>query len=74
MGNDIGWAVQKLWDGYKVRRAGWNGPGQWVALQTPDAKSKMTLAYAYLSNVNGDLVPWLPSQGDLLAGDWELAE
>jgi len=72
--NEIGWAVHAMRSGHKVRRSGWNGPGQWVALQVPDANSKMSLPYVYISTVSGDLVPWLPSQTDLLATDWELAE
>lgn len=30
--NCIGWAVKQLWDGHKVRRAGWNGKGMWIVL------------------------------------------
>jgi hypothetical protein len=71
--NDIGWAVETLRNGDKVRRAGWNGKNMWLMLQTPDANSKMTLPYVYMSTAQGDLVPWLCSQTDLLASDWELA-
>jgi hypothetical protein len=70
----IGWAVKQLQDGERVRRAGWNGKGMWLELQTPDANSKMTLPYVYMSTAQGDLVPWLCSQSDLLATDWEEAE
>jgi hypothetical protein len=70
----IGWAVERLQEGHKVRRSGWNGKGMWLHLQVPDAHSKMTLPYVYLSTAQGDLVPWLCSQTDLLAEDWELAE
>jgi len=57
--------------GNKVRRAGWNGPNQWLGLQVPDKNSKMTLPYIYIYTVQGDLVPWLASQTDILATDWE---
>jgi len=30
----------------------------------------MTLPYIYITTVQGDLVPWLASQTDLLAADW----
>jgi hypothetical protein len=70
----IGWAVKELQDGERVRRAGWNGKGMWLELQVPDDKSKMTLPYVYMSTAQGDLVPWLCSQSDLLATDWESAE
>lgn len=69
----IGWAVKELHNGSKVRRSGWNGRGMWLALQRPDTNSKMTLPYVYMSTAQGDLVPWLCSQTDLLATDWELA-
>jgi Protein of unknown function (DUF2829) len=71
--NTIGWAVKELWDGERVARAGWNGKGMWLHLQTPDINSKMTLPYVYMKTAQGDLVPWLCSQTDLLATDWELA-
>jgi Protein of unknown function (DUF2829) len=72
--NAIGWAVKELHNGRRVRRSGWNGKGMWLALQVPDAHSKMTLPYVYMSTAQGDLVPWLCSQSDLLALDWELAD
>jgi hypothetical protein len=28
----IGWAVKEMWDGQKVRRAGWNGKGMFIVL------------------------------------------
>jgi hypothetical protein len=71
---NIGWAVEHMRQGMKVRRTGWNGKGMYVKLQVRDAGSKMTLPYVYMSTVHGDLVPWLCSQTDLLATDWELAE
>ena len=71
--NGIGWAVKQMEDGNAVTRAGWNGPGQHLSLQVPDAHSKMTLPYIYITTVQGDLVPWLASQTDILATDWGIA-
>ena len=34
----------------------------------------MDLPYVYMNTVSGALVPWLCSQTDLLACDWELAD
>ncbi len=51
-------------------RAGWNGKGMFITLQVPDEHSKMTLPYIYIKTVQGDLVPWLASQTDMLADDW----
>jgi hypothetical protein len=67
---NFGDALEALRLGRQVQRAGWNGKGMWLALQVPDANSKMSLPYIYMSTVTGDLVPWLASQTDLLAEDW----
>ncbi len=74
IGETIGWAVKQLWNRLRVRRADWNGKNMYLELQTPDTNSKMTLPYVYMFTAQGDLVPWLCSQTDLLATDWELAE
>ncbi len=71
--NSIGWAVEQLQMKRRVTRLGWNGPDQYLTLQVPDRNSKMTLPYIYITTVQGDLVPWLASQTDILADDWELA-
>jgi hypothetical protein len=68
----FGWAINQLHNGDKVSRSGWNGKGMWLALQFPDAHSKMTLPYIYMRTAQGDLVPWLASQTDMLALDWEV--
>jgi len=70
---DFGWAISELRQGFKVQRAGWNGPGQYLELQVPDENSKMTLPYIYIKTVQDDLVPWLASQTDMLAIDWQHA-
>ena len=67
-------ALRDLKEGRKVTREGWNGKGQWVQMQRPDEHSKMNLPYLYISTVDGKLVPWLASQTDLLAVDWDLVE
>lgn len=69
---DIGEAIVGLRAGHKVDRDGWNGAGQHLELQVPDEHSKMTLPYIFISTVTGDLVPWLASQTDILADDWQL--
>ena len=55
-----------------VTRRGWNGKDMWLALQVPDEHSKMTLPYIYMKTAQGDLVPWLANQSDMLSEDWEL--
>jgi hypothetical protein len=70
-GLDFGGALSVLRAGKSVVRAGWNGKGQYLTLQVPDCHSKMTLPYIYITTVQGDRVPWLASQTDILAFDWE---
>ena len=72
--HDIGWAVKQLWNGGKVQRSGWNGKGMWLELQRPDEHSKMVRPYVFISPPDGGLVPWVCSQTDLLATDWEDAD
>lgn len=74
MNEGIGWAIKQMQNGSKVTRAGWNGKDMYLALQVPDTNSKMTLPYVYIKTVQGDLVPWLCSQTDLLARDWEIVK
>lgn len=68
---DFGKALGLLKEGNVISRKGWNGPGQYLTLQRPDAHSMMTLPYIYITTVQEDLVPWIASQTDLLADDWE---
>lgn len=57
--------------GAQIQRNGWNGKGLWVSIQKPDENSFMTLPYLYLSYPDGQRVPWLASQTDILSEDWE---
>lgn len=76
--NDIGWAVKEMWDGRKVRRAGWNGKGMWLRLVREWGFSGHTgheeLPFVVMKTGDDKLVPWLCSQTDLLATDWEIVE
>ena len=69
---DFGWALKMLRDGERVFREGWNGKGMWLALQVPDAHSKMQRPYIYIKTAQDQLVPWVASHGDLLAEDWQV--
>jgi hypothetical protein len=69
---DFGTALNNLRLRNRVARSGWNGKGMWLELQVPEEHSKMTLPYIYMITAQGDLVPWLASQTDLLAKDWEI--
>lgn len=74
MVNGFGFAIKQLHNGSRVSRIGWNGKGMWLALQVPDEHSKMTLPYIYMRTAQGDLVPWLASQTDVLATDWVVVD
>jgi len=65
----------------RCRRRGWNGKGIFIGLQVPDQNSKMTRSYVYIDTTGLDsdnpdakkcVVPWILTQTDLLATDWEL--
>lgn len=75
---NFGGALAVLKAGGRVARTGWNGKGMWLLLQEPTLASLMTLPYLYLNYPQGSAaypqgarVPWLASQTDLLAEDWE---
>lgn len=78
--NGIGWAVKQLWDGARIRRAGWNGKGmhlqlvradQWESEVCLDAER---LPFIAMLTAQSQWVPWLASQTDILARDWERVE
>lgn len=58
--------------GHRITRAGWNAGGQHVEAQRPDKGSRMSVPYLVLKNAQNELVPWVPSQGDLFARDWAI--
>lgn len=79
----FGQAIENLKRGYRVRRRGWNGKGIYLELQVPDEYSKMTQPYIYIVTTKlitdnpeapKGVVPWLASQTDMLAEDWEIVE
>jgi hypothetical protein len=73
----IGWAVKQMWDGHVVRRRGWNGKGMYIALTLPSVRDdhlEMTVPFVFMKTATNDRVPWLCSQTDLLAIDWEIAK
>jgi hypothetical protein len=64
----IGEAVEILRRGGHVTRKGWNGTGMHLYLVDGDGR---ILPYVMMFTAQGQLVPWLCSQTDLLATDWE---
>ncbi|HDR1835667.1 TPA: DUF2829 domain-containing protein [Pasteurella multocida] len=90
MGISFGTAVQALKDGKKVCRSGWNGKGMYLFLvcgetvryhinhqhlhTQPDDAGMQCLDAIYMKTADNKLVPWLASQTDVLATDWELVK
>ena len=79
----FGNALDALREGKAVTRPNWNGKSMFLRLQVPDENSKMTLPYIYIEYPpdpkhpvypSGCRVPWLASQADMLASDWEVKE
>ena len=68
---DFGDALKAIREGRRMRRFGWRGKGMWVALTGIPAKVGMTMPFLFMRLPARNLVPWTPSQPDLLADDWE---
>ena len=66
-------ALTWIQDAKKVRRHAWPET-MWLKIQKPDEHSMMTVPYIYLRSWEGDLVPWTPTQCDLMSDDWEILE
>lgn len=78
---NFGEAIEALKEGERLQRKGWNGKGIFIELQNPDENSKMTSPYIYIDTTGlqtdnesapKNLVPWLASQTDMLAEDWQV--
>lgn len=83
---NFGQALSGLKGGACVARAGWNGKGMFLFL-VPGSTFKVNRApllgiypegteisyrpHIDLRTVDGQIVPWVASQSDLLADDWD---
>lgn len=83
----IGQAIKEMQNGAKVARLGWNGKGMFIyyvpannyRAESPVARAEWGVdalvpyqPYIAMKTVHGTVVPWLCSQSDLLATDWEV--
>lgn len=72
---DFRYALSALKDGFKVGRLNWNAHHT-LELKVPCAHSDMTRPYIYMNigsdaaDMQGDRIPWIASQTDILAEDW----
>jgi hypothetical protein len=86
---DFGWALKQLRNGSKLRRAGWNGKGMFIFLVQgstfsvnrppllgiyPEGTRVDYHPHIDMKTAQGYVVPWLASQPDMLAIDWEIAD
>ena len=69
----IGWAVNHLRHGHRMRRRAWP-EGAFVVLITPDKSSPVTQRYFGLRDGDGNQIVWTATPADLLAADWLLIE
>lgn len=74
-GSGIGAAISMIQSGEKARRKGWNGKGMYIFYVPEDFDgSTITRAHIMMLDAQQQLVPWLASQTDILADDWEVVE
>ena len=86
---NFGEALKKLKEGRKVRRKGCNGKGMFIYYVPKGEYKPCTViaeqlvnenglveygAYIAIKTVQGKVVPWLASQTDILAEDWEVVQ
>lgn len=75
---DFGMALKLLKESKRVARSGWNGRGMWLRIVVPGGDNKEydmgyeNLPYIEMKTADNKLVPWLASQTDVLAEDWEV--
>ena len=84
---DFGDAIHQMKLGDKVARKGWNGKGMFLYYVHENSYPAQTEAarkhfgdmvpyrdYIAMKTVNNEVVPWVASQTDMLAEDWEIVE
>ncbi len=85
--HDFSWALRQIKQGKKLQREGWNGKGMFVFLVPgstfevnrppllgiyPEGTKINYHAHIDMRTADGQIVPWLASQTDVLADDWEI--
>lgn len=87
--HDFGWVLRQLRAGAKVARSGWNGKGMFIFLVPgstfqvnrapllgiyPEGTTINYHAHIDMKTADNMVVPWLASQTDILADDWDIVE
>ena len=87
-GMNFGLALEAAKKGYRIARRGWNGKGMFlyyvpaaayppatdVAKEAFGGENVPYGAYIAMKTAQGNVVPWLASQTDMLADDWYIVE
>ena len=88
-GMTFGLAIEALKVGKRVERAGWNGRGMWLILVAYSRSASPEdhphyhhhgvadvegLPWLGIKTSDNKFVPWLASQTDMLADDWQIVE
>lgn len=86
---NFGQAIEALKEGKRVARAGWNGKGMFLFLVSGSnfvvnrepllsimGEGTMVTYRPHIDmkDAEGKVVPWLASQTDMLAEDWQIVE
>lgn len=76
---NFGVALEKLKRGVRVSRTGWNGRGMFIFLVGREwtytdgrQDNYPNLPFIAMKTADDRVVPWLASQTDVLAEDWEV--
>lgn len=77
-GMSFGHALEAAKKGHKIARAGWNGKGMFLQLQSPDENSKMTFPYLYFTIPDCEegtrLIPYGGTIVDYMSDDWVIVD
>lgn len=82
---NFGQAIELLKEGGYLQRKGWNGKGMFLLLiNGVDVEPSISKVFGYdgditvavedaiyMKTVKGSFIPWLASQADMLAEDWQ---
>jgi hypothetical protein len=85
---DFSRALEKMQQGFKVAREGWNGKGMWITIIRGSDPEQTCGDYSVngciwdgeclpwigMKTADDKFVPWHPSQVDMLAGDWDIVD
>ena len=70
---DVGWAIQKMREGASVRRTFWKNV-DYIFIDHDVYAGGVAMEPAVFAYHGGRVTPWLASQNDLLAVDWQEVE